>query len=159
MTRVSLAARIVERERIRVISAYNLLTGAPVGAIVAEMYDVPLTVTNLGEIFSHRAGNRAPASHDRADYRVASVLTSLTRHCANSYREVGITRDVQRVLHYGIDVGRFRAGIGHAIRDRFSIARDDDVVLDLGPLVRDMGLTCSSTRFRRCCRVGPTRTS
>src|SRR5437867_2832708 len=51
MTRVSLAAKIIEQANIRVISAYNLVTGAPVGAIASEMYRIPLVVTNLGEIY------------------------------------------------------------------------------------------------------------
>src|SRR5262249_15699371 len=38
MTRVNLAADIIDRHDIRVIGAYNLLLGAPVGMIAAEMY-------------------------------------------------------------------------------------------------------------------------
>ncbi len=55
MTRVNFAADIIEQHDIRVISAYNLLLGAPVGAIAAEMYRIPLVVTNFGEIYSHRS--------------------------------------------------------------------------------------------------------
>jgi glycosyltransferase involved in cell wall biosynthesis len=140
MTRVSLAAQIIEGRDIRVIGAYNLLLGAPVGTIAAEMYDLPLVVTNFGEIYSHRAEIERQLPMIRHISRVATVLTSLTRHCADSYREVGMAPEV-RVLHYGIDHSRFAgAAAGHAIRQRFAIAPDADVVLYVGRLVPDMGL-------------------
>ena len=106
MTRVSLAADIITRHDIRVISAYNLLLGAPVGAIAAEMYRIPLVVTNLGEIYSHRPEIDRQLDMTRHITEVATVLMSLTRHCADSYKQLGITREV-RVLHYGIDRGQF----------------------------------------------------
>jgi len=140
MTRVSLAAEIIEKHDIKLISAYNLLLGAPVGAIAAEMYHLPLVVTNLGEIYSHRAEIDRQLPMIRHITEVAAALTSLTRHCADSYRELGITRDV-RVLHYGIDRGRFAdTTAGDTIRSRFGIPPSADVVLYLGRLVRDMGL-------------------
>jgi glycosyltransferase involved in cell wall biosynthesis len=140
MTRVSVAARIIEQQNIRVISAYNLLVGAPVGAIASEMYDVPLVVTNLGEIYSHRVEVRRQLGMVRHIARTATVLTSLTRHCADSYRELNLAPSV-RVLHYGIDVRRFAHPVGgEAIRERFGIGPDADVVLYVGRLVKDMGL-------------------
>ncbi|MEO7986918.1 MAG: glycosyltransferase family 4 protein [Gemmatimonadales bacterium] len=140
MTRVSLAAEIIAKHDIRVISAYNLLLGAPVGAIAAEMYGLPLVVTNLGEIYSHRAAIDRQLPIIRHIAETATVLTSLTSHCARSYRELGITRAV-RVLHYGIDRERFAdAAAGEEIRKRFGIPPSSDVVFYLGRLVRDMGL-------------------
>jgi glycosyltransferase involved in cell wall biosynthesis len=139
MTRVSQAARVIERENIRVISAYNLLYGAPIGAIAAEMYEVPLVVTNFGEIYSHRAAIDRQLPMIRHITRVASVLTSLTHHCAESFRELGLAPDV-RVLHYGTDQERFARADGRAIRERFGIAPDADVILYVGRQVRDMGL-------------------
>ena len=106
MTRVSVAARIIEAHDIHVISAYNLLSGAPVGVIAAEMYRIPVVVTNLGEIHSHRVALERQVKMIRHVTAAATVLTSLTRHCAESYRALGMSPDV-RVLHYGIDRGRF----------------------------------------------------
>lgn len=140
MTRVSLAAQIIERNDIRVISAYNLLAGAPAGMIAAEMYRLPVVVTNLGEIYSHRDAIDRQAPMIRYITEAATVLTSLTRHCASSYRALGLSPDV-KVLHYGIDPGRFD-GLqgGEALRVRLGIPPDADVVLYVGRLVRDMGL-------------------
>jgi len=142
MTRVSLAARIIEHGDIRVISAYNLVTGAPVGAIASEMYRIPLVVTNLGEIYSHRPliDRQLPMVHHIT--RIATVLTSLTCHCARSYRELGLAPQV-RVLHYGIDrqrLVRAASGAGEAVRQRLGIPSHAPVVLYVGRWVRDMGL-------------------
>jgi glycosyltransferase involved in cell wall biosynthesis len=140
MTRVSLAARIIEAHDIRVISAYNLLAGAPVGVIAAEMYRLPVVVTNLGEIYSHRQAIDRQVAMIRHITEAATVLTSLTRHCADSYRALGFAPEV-RVLHYGIDRGRFDGGQGGgALRSRLGIPSDAEVVLYVGRLVRDMGL-------------------
>jgi glycosyltransferase involved in cell wall biosynthesis len=140
MTRVSLAASIIESHDIRVISAYNLLYGAPVGAVAAEMYRLPLVVTNLGEIYSHREVVDRHLSMIHHVTRVATALTSLTRHCAQSYRELGLSPEV-RVLHYGIDRHRFAAADGdRRIRLRFAIPPEADVLLFVGRMVRDMGL-------------------
>jgi len=139
MTRVSLAAAIIERHDIRVIGAYNLLHGAPVGAIASEMFGLPLVITNLGEIYSHRAEIDRHLPLVRYAVETANVLTTLTQHCAKSYHQVGISRDV-RVLRYGIDRQRFEHASGNAVRERFGIPADADVVLYVGRLVRDMGL-------------------
>lgn len=140
MTRVSLAARIIEAHDIRLISAYNLLSGAPVGVVAAEMYGLPVVVTNLGEIYSHRAAIDRQLPMIRHITRAATVLTSLTRHCADSYRALGLTPEV-RVLHYGIDRQRFAQAQGwEAVRSRFGMPHDAEVILYVGRLVRDMGL-------------------
>jgi glycosyltransferase involved in cell wall biosynthesis len=139
MTRVHLAARLVERHDVRLISAYNLLAGAPVGAIVAELYALPLVITNLGEIFSHRSLVLRERGMIQHAIERATVLTSLTRHCADSYREVGLTAAV-RVLHYGIDIDRFAAAGADEARRRLGLPAAGPVVLYVGRLVRDMGL-------------------
>lgn len=140
MTRVSLAAGIIEARDIRVISAYNLLSGAPVGVIAAEMYRIPVVVTNLGEIYSHRDAIDRQLGMIRHITETATVLTSLTRHCADSYLALGLSPEV-RVLHYGIDRRRFGgAQGGGALRERLGIPVDAEVVLYVGRMVRDMGL-------------------
>lgn len=139
MTRVHLAAQLIERHDVRLISAYNLLAGAPVGAIVAELYHLPLVITNLGEIYSHRALVLRELGMIEHAISRATVLTSLTHHCADSYREVGLTPTV-RVLHYGIDVPRFADAAGEEGRHRLGWPSSAPVVLYVGRLVRDMGL-------------------
>jgi glycosyltransferase involved in cell wall biosynthesis len=104
------------------------------------MYRIPVVVTNLGEIYSHREALERQTKMIRHITAAATVLTSLTRHCAESYQTLGMSPDV-RVLHYGIDRARFE-GVqgGEALRARFGIPAEADVVLYVGRLVRDMGL-------------------
>ena len=139
MTRVSVAARIIEAHDIRVISAYNLLSGAPVGVIAAEMYRIPVVVTNLGEIHSHRMALERQVKMIRHVTAAATVLTSLTRHCAGATgpsgcpgRQGPALRDRSRAIRRG-------TGRGGAPR-QFGIPAEADVVLYVGRLVRDMGL-------------------
>jgi rhamnosyl/mannosyltransferase len=104
------------------------------------MYGIPLVVTNLGEIYSHRAEIDRQLPMIRHVVRVASMLTSLTRHCASSYGELGLSPEV-RVLPYGIDRERFALSVpADRIRQRFAIPLDADVALFLGRLTRDMGV-------------------
>lgn len=141
MYRASIAARIVARNHIRLISGYNLLSGVPIGAIVAEMFSLPLVVNNFGEIYSHREQVLRQLSLIRRIVDQAAVCLTLTRHCANSYREVGLDPPVQ-VIHYGIDVNSFAVppSTGIEVRHRFGFSGEDPVVLFVGRLIRDMGL-------------------
>jgi glycosyltransferase involved in cell wall biosynthesis len=140
LSRASRGAEILESADIRVISGYNLLSGATIAVILSELYDVPVVVTNLGEIYSHRAEiNRRQRMVERIVTR-ASALLSPTEHCARSFRELGLSPPV-KVIHHGIAVDRFKPEVsGDAIRHRLGFAPDQEIVLFLGRLVGDMGL-------------------
>jgi glycosyltransferase involved in cell wall biosynthesis len=104
------------------------------------VYDVPVVVTNLGEIYSHRAEiDRRRRMVGRIVRRTAALL-SPTEHCARSFGELGLNPSV-KVIHHGIALGRFNPEVsGAAIRHRLGFGPDRDVVLFLGRLVGDMGL-------------------
>jgi phosphatidyl-myo-inositol dimannoside synthase len=140
LSHASRGADILERGGVRVISGYNLLSGAVIAMILGELYQVPVVVTNLGEIYSHRAEIvRRRHMVERIVGRAAALL-SPTEHCARSYRELGLEPAV-RVIHHGIPVSRFRPDVsGAAVRQRFGFAAQHDVVLFLGRMVHDMGL-------------------
>lgn len=140
VSRARRGARILEGADIRVISGYNLLSGATVAAILGELYDIPVVVTNLGEIYSHRAQiHRRRRMVERIVAR-AAVLLAPTEHCARSYRELGLSPRV-RVIHHGIAVNRFTPEVsGESVRHRAGFTPNQEVVLFLGRLVRDMGL-------------------
>jgi glycosyltransferase involved in cell wall biosynthesis len=140
LSRASRGAAVLESADIRVISGYNLLSGATIAVILGELYDVPVVVTNLGEIYSHRAEiNRRRRMVERIVTR-ASALLSPTDHCARSFRELGLNPQV-KVIHHGIALDRFKPEVsGDAIRHRLGFAPDQEVVLFLGRLVGDMGL-------------------
>ncbi|MBA2458814.1 MAG: glycosyltransferase family 4 protein [Gemmatimonadales bacterium] len=140
MTRVSLGAAILERQGVRVISGYNLLDGGPVAMILGELYELPVAVTNLGEIYSHERAMRRQLPMVRRIVRRAAALLSPTEHCARSYASLGLAPEV-KVIHHGVDLGRFTPGLsGAAIRRRFGYEATSPVIAYIGRLMHDMGL-------------------
>jgi glycosyltransferase involved in cell wall biosynthesis len=140
LTRASIGARIIARHDIRVISAYNLLGGMPVGAVLARMFELPLVVTNLGEIYSHRAEVTRQRALIRQVTAEAAALLAPTEHCARSYRELDLAPAVE-VIHHGIDVRRFTPSVDAGeMRRTLRLGSKDEVVLFVGRLVRDMGV-------------------
>ena len=140
MTRASLGAGIMRRHRIDVISAYNLLGGAPAGALLAEMFGTPLVVTNLGEVYSHPEVIGAHRSLIAHITRRAATLLAPTEHCGRTYRQLGLDPPV-RVIHHGIDVAAFEAAPDRAeARARLGMSPAALVVGFVGRLNSDMGV-------------------
>lgn len=139
-SRASRAGPIIERAGIRVISGYNLLSGGAIAMLLGELYHIPVIVTNLGEIYSHRAQIQRRLRLVQRIVTGASRLLSPTNHCARSYRELGLSPDVT-VIHHGIDVERFNPAVSaDALRRRLGFAEGQQMVLYVGRMVADMGL-------------------
>lgn len=140
ITRASIAARIMRQHRIDLVSAYNLLGGAPVGALLAEMFGIPLVVTSLGEVYSHRQAVDAHLKLITHVTQRAARLLAPTRHCASAYRELGLDPPVA-VVHHGIHVDAFTSlPDAAAARARFGLRADAVVIGFVGRLVPDMGV-------------------
>ncbi|HWP02624.1 MAG TPA: glycosyltransferase family 4 protein [Gemmatimonadaceae bacterium] len=139
MTRFALIEPTLRSQRIRLVAAYNVLFGAPVGAMVSETLGVPLVVSNFGEAYSHRA--LMEAHRPFLEYLTqTATLTSLSRHCAQSYRLFGLSPSVE-VIPYGTHIERFAAAArGPSPRSRLRLNPESRVVLFLGRLAPDMGL-------------------
>lgn len=138
--RAALGSKIVEREGICVISAYNLYTGAPVGALLSANYALPLVVTNFGEIFSMQEYLLGRPDFVRRICSMASKLTSMTHHCAGSYQLLDIPVEVE-VIPYGVDLSRFSPDRDPAmVREKFELKVTDQVVLFVGRMNEEMGL-------------------
>jgi phosphatidylinositol alpha-1,6-mannosyltransferase len=132
--------RIIEQAGIRVISGYNLLSGGAIAMLLGELYRIPVVVTNLGEIYSHRASIQRRLGLVRRIVAGATRLLSPTNHCARSYQELGLSPDVT-VIHHGIDVERFKPGTpSGALRRRLGLLEGQQMVLYVGRMVADMGL-------------------
>jgi glycosyltransferase involved in cell wall biosynthesis len=139
-SRASRAGPVLEQAGIRVISGYNLLSGGAIATLLGELYRVPVVVTNLGEIYSHRSALERRLSLVKRIVRGASRLLSPTHHCARSYRELGLSPDVT-VIHHGIDVERFNPSVAaDPVRRRLGFAAEQQMVLYVGRMVADMGL-------------------
>jgi glycosyltransferase involved in cell wall biosynthesis len=140
MTRVSLAARIVERQRIRLVAAYNLASGAPVGALVSAMYDLPLVVMNFGEAYSHTDLLERIRPMVERIVAQAKALLAQTRHCAESYNLLGLSPPVQ-VIPIGINLEPFATLPPRAVAAAsFGLPPEAPVVAFVGRMVPDMGL-------------------
>jgi len=140
MFRVAVGREIVENCGASLISAYNLLSGAPVGAVLSEQYGIPLAATNFGEIYSHT--NYLKKNQEMVKYICtrAKKLLAISYHCAQSYKLLGLTPEVQ-VLPYGVRTEVFSPkNDGGKIRRALGIEKSDKVVLFVGRMITDMGL-------------------
>jgi len=140
MIYISFGREIIEKEHIAIISAYNLYSYAPIGAVLSDEYNIPLVVTNFGEIYS--MNNFVKNNSDLIKYicKIAKKLLAMSYHCAQSYKLLGLAPDVE-VIPYGVDVEKFSSNKdGSKIRYKLGINASDKAVLFVGRLIKDMGL-------------------
>lgn len=131
---------IVRRHAIDVISAYNLMTYGPIGAIVAEDRGVPLVVHSFGEYFKYPEFFRRHVDLASFTVRRATIRLSMTEHCAAAYRALAPELDCE-IVPYGVDLTRFAPdGGGRAVRDEFGIPGGAPVVLYFARFASEMGL-------------------
>jgi glycosyltransferase involved in cell wall biosynthesis len=137
---LALARRIVRDHGIRLVKAYNVMSYGPVGAMLSRELGLPFVLASFGEYF--KFPDFFSRHHDLVRFVVgqATVRVSMTSHCAEVYRRVdgGLPYEL---IPYGIDVSRFTTTVsGQAVRDAAGFSRDDQVVLYLARLTREMGL-------------------
>lgn len=134
----SLGRELVTHHGIDVIAVFNLMR-LPVGLHLSRLFNIPLVIANFGETYSSGAllRRRLEVVSDAVQ---RAALVSMSRHCADSYREIGMSPNVT-VIPIGIDTSRFAPTVsGVALRARLGIAPEHRIVLFLGRMVRDMGL-------------------
>lgn len=138
---ISIGRKLLDRNRIDLISAYNLINYGAVAAILSREYRIPLVVTNFGEIYSERLFLLRHL--DIVDFicDTANKLLAMSHHCANSYYLLDRDPDVT-VVPYGVDTERFNTtiDIDVARRELGITQKDPLVLLYLGRMNRDMGL-------------------
>lgn len=131
---------ISKNKSIKVISAYHLFPEGLIGAILSEMFSMPLVVTNFGEIYTRP--NFFKERLEMVNYicKKSSKILSSSQHCAKSYKLLGIRPNVE-VIPYGIDIGHFSSGnMAMTIHQKFGISPKDKIVLFVGRMIKDMGL-------------------
>lgn len=140
MASAAVGREIIEKVGICVISAYNLFSGGPVGAMLSEEYGIPLVLSNFGEIYSMPQFFRKNRELLHYVCGAARVFLSCSRHCAESYKLLGLAPQVTVIL-YGVDLQKFSPqNDGSEVRRKLGIPRTDRVVLFVGRMIRDMGL-------------------
>lgn len=139
MGMANVARRIIASHGVSAISAYHLQAGLA-GAIAGESASVPLVTTIFGELFSESRLFRSIEAQVRYVCARSLKLLSCSRHCAESFRAVGMEEKAEAV-HYGIDIAAFNPGNdGAVIRSRLGIPGSDIVVAYVGRMVEEMGL-------------------
>jgi len=136
----AIGRKIIERNNLNIISAYNLLSNGQAGALLSEEFDIPFVLTNFGEIYSHR--NFLERNIGLVKYVLCRSKKNLScsQHCAETYRLLGLNPHVE-VIPYGVDLNKFSPRIdGAAVRQSFGMNKEDKVVLFVGRMIRDMGL-------------------
>lgn len=140
MSRAWIASQIVDQHDVRLVVAYNLFVGAPVGAMTSIRCNIPLITSNFGEVISNKPLFSRHVGYVKLICKLSDTLMSMTEHCAGSYRKLGISPHVE-VVPVGIDIRRFSPDVdGTAIRKRLGIGQDENVVLFVGRMNTDMGL-------------------
>lgn len=141
-SRVGVATGIAAREPIDVIGAYNLGVAGPVGLVVSRRLRIPLVVSNFGEILEQLPAFRCRVTGVRTICEQSSVLVSCSRHCAGSYRLLGLAPQVE-VVPYGVDLNHFHPIQGakaEEVRWKLGIPPTGQVVTFVGRLVEEMGV-------------------
>lgn len=131
---------ISRRNKIALISVYNLYCYAPVGLMVQKKIGAQLVVTNFGEIFTHREFLIDNVIMVNDIVSCACRLLAMSNHCGSSYRHLGINADVT-VIPYGVDSNLFNPdNCRNTIRDRIKVDQKTRVILYLGRISSDMGI-------------------
>jgi glycosyltransferase involved in cell wall biosynthesis len=146
---------LITQHQVNLISAYNMYSYAPVGAHLAEQFNLPLVVTNFGEFFSHKHFFEKNPALAQYVCECSTKLLAMSQHCANSYAEIGLHPSVD-VIRYGGDTALFKpSNDGSVIRQRFGLTAADTVVLFIGRLNADMGVETLLASIRRLAPIMP----
>jgi phosphatidylinositol alpha-1,6-mannosyltransferase len=131
---------LVRKHAIKVLSAYHLLPPALAASWVARNRRIGLVSTVFGEIFAQPELHRDRLAELRHVVETSRKLLSCSRHCADSFRTIGLDPPVD-VIYYGVDTARFSPTVGgEVVRRRLGIAPDATVVLFVGRMIPEMGL-------------------
>lgn len=100
-----------------------------------------IVLTVFGEVYEVASGaliRRHPAFF-RDMLRYPKALAASSRYCAQSYVQLGVTREIEPV-YYGVDLAPIPPERGKTFRSANGIAGDDVVVLFMGRFSKEMGV-------------------
>jgi glycosyltransferase involved in cell wall biosynthesis len=136
----AVCCELCRQNDLQLISAYHLFAAGLAGAWTAERLGIQLVTTVFGEIYARPDYHRRWLSAVRYIITKSRMVLSCSHHCARSFELLGMAPPV-RAVHYGVDPAEFSPGVDPApIRTRHRLGADDQVVLYVGRMVREMGL-------------------
>lgn len=135
---VDIGEEIIEKNEIQLITSYNLLTSAPIGAWLAKKYGLPHVISIFGEIYKYESMSRNKPFFGRLT-KSAFRLLSCSDHCGRSLKRIGVETPVYTVT-YGVNIEHFTPGDDPVdLRSALGL-RSSPVILFVGRLGREMGL-------------------
>lgn len=140
LVRASLGCNIIEKESIDAIYTSNLSNSAPIGLILSKLFHLPLINANFGELYNMASWFRKRQALLQEIVDKSSLLLSMSRHCADGYKNLGINANV-KVIPYGVDLNHFNPSVRYSDFANSMGLRDDDfVILFVGRMQKIMGL-------------------
>ena len=135
-----LRRRVLKQNKIDVICSFHLLDRGLTSAVISEMYCIPSLVINLGEIYVDTQLYKNNVNAIKYIIRNSSRMVSASKHCANSFKLLDVTVDVE-VIYSGINESIFTPeNSSKAISNKYDFKDHDFVVLFVGRMIYDMGL-------------------
>lgn len=132
--------QLCRRHDVGVIAAYHVLSAGLMGAWLKRSLGISLVTTVFGELYRKTESYREVIDDVRLVVDKSDALLSCSRHCADSFRVLGLSPVVEPVL-YGIDTQRFSPTVdGGALRRQLGIPVEARVVTYFARMVPDMGL-------------------
>lgn len=143
---------IVRSQKIDIVTSYNLLTYAPVGAWLSERHGIPHVISNFGEVFKFASMTRSNRFFAHvAEQAVTRIACS--EHCGNSLKRLGVDMPVKPIPH-GISTRHFSPGDASVLRQRLDLGTGP-VILFVGRLSEEMGLGSFIAAARRVAQSRP----
>jgi glycosyltransferase involved in cell wall biosynthesis len=150
-----IAREIIVSHDIRLISAYHLLPAGLVGVWASRAFSLPLVTTIFGELYAQPEVYGKRRREVEAVFETSARVLSCSRHCARSAGQFGLSSEVG-VVHYGIDTTRFHpCRDGGSIRSGLRLAPTDRIVLFVGRLTHEMGVSVLLQSIPEILRVRP----
>jgi glycosyltransferase involved in cell wall biosynthesis len=150
-----IAREIIVSQNILVISAYHLLPAGLVGVWASRAFSIPLVTTIFGELYAQPEVYHKRHREVEAIFETSRRILSCSGHCARSAAQFGLSREVG-VVYYGIDTMRFHPRRdGGTIRSGLRLAPTDRVVLFVGRLTHEMGVSVLLQSIPEVLRIRP----
>ncbi|MCG8436298.1 MAG: glycosyltransferase family 4 protein, partial [Gammaproteobacteria bacterium] len=136
----SLIREILLQHNISLISAYHLLGPGIVGSWMSDELSIPMITTVFGEIYANPEIHKKYISEVLFTLSKSRRILSCSNHCAESFKLLGLSPCVE-TIYYGIDTNRFvPIKPDAALCGKLGINCDDQVIIFVGRMVREMGL-------------------
>ena len=133
------ALRVARRQDAQLIHAHWVVPSGLVGAWVARMLRLPLTISLHGSDVFVALRNPIFGRVARSVFRQAAVVTACSPELADGALRLGAAPERVHVIPYGVDPERFHPTVAPLERGDFGLAPEDVVLVSIGRVVPKKG--------------------